>query len=107
MMSFPLKLHRVLHEYELSCEERKLKRRLKTIEETKKAKLETKPSATATSKSTSKKNKNYDDDEKIIGWVQGGTAFQIFNQERFVDEIMPMHFSHSSFREFQKDLVLW
>ncbi len=100
MLSFPLKLHRFLHEYELSCEEHNTKRRPKLLEEKKKAKLENQPSATS-------KTNNDQHGEKIIGWVQGGTAFQIFDQVRFVDEIMPKYFSQSSFREFQKDLVLW
>ena len=40
MLSFPLKLHRVLHDYEMSCEENELKNSFKSTEENKKAKTE-------------------------------------------------------------------
>ena len=95
---FPLKLHRVLHEYELSYEETKKKRKLETNKK-KKAKVD----KGEQTKSNTASNGN----EKVFGWLHGGTSFQIFDQERFVDEILPIHFSETSFREFQKDLSLW
>lgn len=94
---FPLKLHRVLHEYELNYEETQKKHKLETKK--KKAKVD----KGEQTKSTNTSNGN----EKIFGWIQSGTSFQIFDQERFVDEILPMYFSETSFREFQKDLALW
>ena len=95
---FPLKLHRVLHEYELSYEETKKKRKLETNKKQKE-----KVDKGEQTKSSTESN----DNEKIFGWLHGGTSFQIFDQERFVNEIMPKHFSETSFREFQKDLALW
>ena len=96
-ISFPLKLHRVIHEYELSYEEIKQKRKL----EKKKAKGDTDEESKSSTASNSS-NGNY----RIMGWLHDGKSFQIFDEERFVDQIMPMYFS-GTFREFQKDLALW
>jgi len=57
-----------------------------------------------------------DDDDIIIGWLSSGEAFKIYNEDRFVREIMPSYFARCgdcksreqiSFEDFQKDLRLW
>jgi len=57
-------------------------------------------------------NKNNDD--IIIGWLSGGKVFKIYDEERFVREIMPIFFlGHSTsaqqqtFQTFQRNLDLW
>jgi hypothetical protein len=59
-------------------------------------------------------NQNMDKDNIIIGWLPSGNAFKIYDEERFVREIMPSYFSGSSqpqeqcsFEDFQRSLNLW
>mmetsp|Transcript_20677 Transcript_20677/g.48825 ORF Transcript_20677/g.48825 Transcript_20677/m.48825 type:complete len:384 (-) Transcript_20677:54-1205(-) len=57
-------------------------------------------------------------DDIIIGWVSRGEAFKIYDEDRFVREIMPSYFARCgggdcksrdqiSFEDFRKDLWLW
>jgi len=94
LLSFPMRLHWMLHECEL-CHQAKQKRIPKT-NGNKKPKLDDGIPCF---------NKNHDD-LMIIGWLPGGTAFRIFDQDRFVEEVMPTYFS-GTFKDFQKDLTLW
>jgi len=93
LLSFPMKLHWMLYECEL-CHETKRKSMAKTKEK-KKPKLDDACS-----------QHNNHNDLMIIGWLPGGTAFKIFDQDRFVEEVMPTYFS-GTFEDFQKDLALW
>jgi hypothetical protein len=61
------------------------------------------------------KHKHKDNDRIIIGWLPNGTAFKIYDEERFVREIMPSYFSSSNqsqeeqctFEDFKRSLTLW
>ena len=58
-------------------------------------------------------NNNYsNNDDLIIGWLSTGKAFKIYDEERFVREIMPSYFfergnNSASFETFLRNLDLW
>jgi HSF-type DNA-binding len=37
----------------------------------------------------------------IVGWTPDGKAFQVLNQSRFEDTILPMYFRHNRYKSFQ------
>lgn len=56
-------------------------------------------------------------DRIVLGWLAGGKAFKIYDEERFVKEIMPTYFlgqqqlsipqGQCSFKDFERNLKLW
>ena len=92
LLSFPMKLHWMLYECELA-HRAKQKSTKKPNEDNKKPKAVIACDANC-------------DDKIIIGWLPSGTAFKIFDQDRFVKEIMPSYFA-GTFKDFQRDLELW
>jgi hypothetical protein len=62
-------------------------------------------------------NQDNKDDRIVLGWLAGGKAFKIYDEERFVKEIMPTYFfgqqqlsipqGQSSFKDFKRNLKLW
>ncbi len=87
-LSFPMKLHWMLYE----CErDRQAKKRSDVKNADKKRKTS---------------GKTNDDNEIIVGWLSSGTAFMIFDEDRFRKEIMPKYFV-GTFEDFKRDLKLW
>jgi len=110
-LMLPMKLHLMLDRYESERRKRK-----------------SNAASTTTNNASSKKqktgqnenhqdmnNKDKNNDRIIIGWLPSGTAFKIYDEERFVREIMPSYFSSSnqsqeeqcSFEDFKRSLALW
>eukprot|EP00531_Pseudo-nitzschia_arenysensis_P007988 CAMPEP_0116149238 /NCGR_PEP_ID=MMETSP0329-20121206/18819_1 /TAXON_ID=697910 /ORGANISM="Pseudo-nitzschia arenysensis, Strain B593" /LENGTH=250 /DNA_ID=CAMNT_0003645495 /DNA_START=106 /DNA_END=858 /DNA_ORIENTATION=- len=87
-LSFPMKLHWMLYECEMT---RQVNKRTED-------------------KNADKKRKTSDKTKAgigiIIGWLSGGTSFMIFDEDRFIKEIMPMYFV-GTFEDFKRDLKLW
>jgi hypothetical protein len=50
---------------------------------------------------------NLDGGDATISWMPDGKAFKIHDRERFASETMPLYFSTSKLRSFQKNLNLW
>ena len=86
--SFPMKLHWMLYECEKT---RKAPKRTEDKKSNKKQK---------TSPMTN------EDNRIIIGWLNGGRAFKIFDEDRFIKEIMPTYFV-GTFKDFKRDLAMW
>lgn len=114
LLSFPMKLHWMLED----CESQRVKRKKKF------AARAFKTNALGTKKQK-KSGCGSVEDKIIIGWLPGGEAFKIYDEERFVREVMPTYFLGSSiirstddkkksrgiesrtFEDFRKNLELW
>jgi hypothetical protein len=99
-LMFPMKLHLMLER----CESERSKRKINAST----------TNASKRQKTGKDENQNMDKDNIIIGWLPSGNAFKIYDEERFVREIMPSYFSGSSqpqeqcsFEDFQRSLNLW
>eukprot|EP00533_Pseudo-nitzschia_delicatissima_P004521 CAMPEP_0116101694 /NCGR_PEP_ID=MMETSP0327-20121206/12946_1 /TAXON_ID=44447 /ORGANISM="Pseudo-nitzschia delicatissima, Strain B596" /LENGTH=242 /DNA_ID=CAMNT_0003593671 /DNA_START=40 /DNA_END=765 /DNA_ORIENTATION=+ len=87
-LSFPMKLHWMLYE----------------CEKTRKAQKRTEDEKSNKKQKTSPRTK--EDAGIIIGWLNGGRAFKIFDEDRFIKEIMPNYFV-GTFKDFKRDLEMW
>lgn len=87
-LSFPMKLHWMLYECETA-------RKAQKSTENKKSDKKQKTSPMAN-----------EDNGIIIGWLNGGRAFKIFDEDRFIKEVMPTYFV-GTFKDFKRDLEMW
>jgi len=67
---------------------------------------------TTTTTTTTDINNYSNNDEILIGWLSSGKAFKIYDEERFVREIMPSYFfergnNSASFETVVRNLDLW
>eukprot|EP00536_Pseudo-nitzschia_multiseries_P003492 jgi/Psemu1/186006/e_gw1.54.14.1 len=116
LLSFPLKLHLILQR----CEADKVDRR-NNCKRTKRGhgcrcevRDRDESDNLASSRLCSKRTQNTEKDsnDSIIGWLSSGTAFKIYDEERFVREVMPSYFferndDKPSFDTFKRNLDMW
>jgi len=43
----------------------------------------------------------------VVGWLPHGRAFAIFDEDRFMQEVIPMFFKQTKIRSFYRQLSLW
>jgi len=101
LLSFPLKLHLILQR----CEADRVERRnnLKQLQKGEECRCKA---------SSDDSRDELGNDDVIIGWLSSGTAFKIYDEERFVREVMPSYFfeqdnNKHSFETFQRNLDMW
>lgn len=46
-------------------------------------------------------------DTDIVSWVDNGTAFKVYDLQRFVDKIVPTYFKQSKYKSFQRQLYFY
>lgn len=98
LLTFPMKLHLMLERCESERKNNVGNKRQKNCEENQ---------YTANSSSNNKNNNDI-----IVGWLPSGRSFKIYDEERFVREIMPLYFlckpqEKCSFETFKRNLDLW
>mmetsp|Transcript_8997 Transcript_8997/g.18871 ORF Transcript_8997/g.18871 Transcript_8997/m.18871 type:complete len:232 (-) Transcript_8997:276-971(-) len=95
LLSFPIKLHLMLDRSESERTKRKRQKRGDENQSTMSC---------------------IDSNDIIMGWLPSGKAFKIYDEERFVREVMPTYFlrhdsseteNHFSFETFERNLDLW
>jgi hypothetical protein len=47
------------------------------------------------------------DFEDVVSWVQGGAAFKVHDNNKFVEEIMPTYFDQTNYESFRRQLNLY
>lgn len=116
LLSFPLKLHLMLErcESERCCRRRNPKRRSVPCSE---SGLVSVPDVSSseeeeTNSTDASSDSDHDDSSIIVGWLPSGKSFKIYDEERFVREIMTSYFfghddSNGSFETFERNLELW
>ena len=52
-------------------------------------------------------NQPKDGVEKTICWTEDGLAFQILDQEKFSNEVLPQYFRHNNFSSFIRQLNMY
>lgn len=120
LLSFPLKLHLMLErcESERCCRRRRRspKRRRVTCSESGVVSDASSSSSEVEEEETNSmdasSDSGNDDSSVIVGWLPSGKSFKIYDEERFVREIMPSYFfghddSNGSFETFERNLELW
>jgi len=117
-ISFPIRLRMVIEKCELEQAQRRNNRKPIGTTTAKKQKKDDCCSADdpSTNDKQNEKNKMATYDRAIIGWTFNGRSFKIYDEERFVREIMPAYFversgrksrDQVSIKDFQKSLSLW
>ena len=48
-----------------------------------------------------------DPDSSIISWLSHGRSFLVHDKDRFVKEIMPLYFTSTRYKSFQRQLNMW
>jgi hypothetical protein len=43
----------------------------------------------------------------VVAWLPHGYAFRIFDEDRFMEEVVPMFFKQTKIRSFYRQLNLW
>lgn len=121
LLSFPMKLHLILKEYEYERHSRRCSNCKRQKKDDGKDGIKNRDDNEAGSSSSgsckdkrtnANKHANANKDDIIIGWLPKTDSFKIYDEERFVREIMPSYFlRHSnkdlSFETFQRNLYLW
>ena len=115
LLSFPLKLHLILKE----CEFERHSGRFSNCKRQKKddgnvgiKNRDSNEAESSSSGSIKDKRTGANKDDIIIGWLPKTDSFKIYDEERFVREIMPSYFlghdnNDLSFETFQRNLYLW
>ena len=45
--------------------------------------------------------------KNVVAWLPHGYAFRIFDEARFMEEVVPMFFKQTKIRSFYRQLNLW
>ena len=47
------------------------------------------------------------DNESIVSWQPNGKSFRVYNQEKFVEIILPLYFRQTKYKSFQRQLNIY